>query len=299
MRKIFILFIAVFSITSCTNPVYETEELRVLQQIQEYTYGFEDVEFLLPEFSSDLNYELKEWHIHIEGIGYSSEFYTTSGCVHLSVVKNEPLCVVATPIFFDKSDSNKTGRIFYKPAGSIYPYESYSVNNLTFQQLKWECGFTADLMKSLFMENAGNNEITISQFISTFNWQKLQCEIDKKIEESKLTFFNNSENPIFYNPWLLDKEYLLKNISDSSFSSTYLNLKSVLSVDSNILNIGEELIESSFVPENNIIKEFQKIIVKKKVDSYFAMADDKEIKVNAVSQKNVSHEYVSMPIYEK
>jgi hypothetical protein len=284
---------------SCNNLVYETNELCCLQEITRYRCGFEEVIFLLPEFSTNLDYEFIKWNIHIEGIGYSSDFDYENNCFSLSVVKNEPLCVVAVPIFYEKSDINKKEHIFYKAAGAIYPYKSYSAGNSVFVEVEWESGFVADLMKSLYMENKDKNIITTSEFISSFNWKKLQIEIENKIDESIENLSSNVRSEKFYNPWLLDKEYLLKNISDGSFSVSYITLKNVVAVNIDDLKIINSNVESSFIPENEIINKFRKIVVKKKESCYFIAEDCVQLELNAITEKNVSHGYVSLPIYEK
>ena len=199
--------------------------------------------------------------------------------VSFKVQKNRPAALLIYP---------QTGTQFFKPAGTIYPYS---------KDLTWSGGYAVQLYKRILTSarQSGQTPQFIMDYISSFNWEKLLQTLEEKEAES----FNPEEETCFYNPWLLDSQELLDGIAYRNFSATKLKLSDTIKIPLDFE------VFSSYVPENAFIKEasLQKnqpcVSVKTKEPALFLL--DPGVKygllISASSAKNISLEFISLPIY--
>ncbi len=239
--------------------------------------------------------------------------------INLEVAKNKPLSITATPITLNKNNQPVE---FFKCAGAIYP-QNFEVlknkgkfwqGNKGNVQMTWENGFSAQLMQTLYDSAAQSSydEQIIQDFIAGFNWKKLQQYIQGQIdsfEENMQAEMNIQTNentqatslPMFYNPWLLDMQTVLEKIAMQGFTATALNLKSSfqISLKDKLHRDNSELIAvmSSFVPENQIIQKYGTISLAKDKASLFSLDNLYGVIFTGTSAKNVSIEYVFLPIF--
>lgn len=244
---------------------------------------------------------------------------TTPFSINLEVAKNKPLSITATPITLNKNNQPVE---FFKCAGAIYP-QNYEVvknkgkfwqGNKGNVQMSWENGFSAQLMQTLYDSAAqiSYDEQMIQDFIAGFNWKKMQQYIQAQIdsfEENMQTEMNMQTNantqatslPLFYNPWLLDMQAVLEKIAMQGFTATALNLKNSfqISLEDKIYCESSESIAvmSSFVPENQIIQKYGTISLAKDKTSLFSLDNLYGVIFTGTSTKNVSIEYVFLPIF--
>lgn len=244
---------------------------------------------------------------------------TTPFSISLEVAKNKPLSITATPITLNKNNQPVE---FFKCAGAIYP-QNYEVvknkgkfwqGNKGNVQMSWENGFSAQLMQTLYDSAAQSSyyEQMIQDFIAGFNWKKMQQYIQGQIdsfEENMQAEMNIQTNantqatslPLFYNPWLLDMQTVLEKIAMQGFTATALNLKNSfqISLKDKLYRENSESIAviSSFVPENQIIQKYGTISLAKDKASLFSLDNLYGAIFTGTSAKNVSIEYVFLPIF--
>ena len=272
----------------------------------------------------------KKMEVFVDGLGSSEsntvglnentcDISTTPFSISLKVAKNKPLSITATPITLNKNNQPVE---FFKCAGAIYP-QNYEVvknkgkfwqGNKGNVQMSWENGFSAQLMQTLYDSAAQSSydEQMIQDFIAGFNWKKLQQYIQAQIdsfEENMQAEMNIQTNantqatslPLFYNPWLLDMQTVLEKIAMQGFTATALNLKNSfqISLKDKIDCERSELIAvmSSFVPENQIIQKYGTISLAKDKASLFSLDNLYGAIFTGTSAKNVSIEYVFLPIF--
>lgn len=153
---------------------------------------------------------------------------------------------------------------FFKSAGTIYPYS---------KSISWSGGYAASLYK------------TAGQAADNFNWEKLMQTLEEKALDQEA----------FYNPWLLDTQEILEGIAYHNFTATKLkqNQTFCLELDFEVL--------SSYVPENDFMRTSEKpyVTVKKDILQLFALPQSSAycLLISASSAKNISLEFISMPIY--
>ena len=227
--------------------------------------------------------QLSRWLICIKGGEEEQSFYTTSQSLTLSVKKNRPFCLLAQPLTL-LSDGRECD--FFKPAGFLYPFMHNQEKKDN--QITWEAGFLAEIMKSLFCEGLANSlsPTDIEYIISSFNWKKAQDLVCKKIGES---------DKYFYNPWLLSKAQILEGISALSFKSTLLNASGCTGLETSRLPSGIFL--SSFIPENQFISQKNQFTVVKNTPVLIADGQKYGIFITYKSSKNISLEFIYLPIY--
>ena len=240
--------------------------------------------------------------------------------ISLEVAKNKPLSITATPITLNKNNQPVE---FFKCAGAIYP-QNYEVvknkgkfwqGNKGNVQVTWENGFSAQIMQTLYdsATQSGYDEQMIQDFIAHFNWKKLQQYIQTQIDSFKENMqaeMNTQTNadtqatslPLFYNPWLLDMQTVLEKIAMRDFTATALNFKNTFQI-----SLEEKLyrenssnsvsVMSSFVPENLFIQKYGTISLAKDKASLFSLDNLYGAIFTGTSAKNVSIEYVFLPIF--
>ena len=232
-----------------------------------FTPPDQKVDFELPDWPEYLP-ELKGWKIQVY-YGAATDIFTVAELVEASpneksislfLNKNRPCSIIAKPI---------TQTNFFKSAGTIYPYS---------KSISWSGGYAASLYN------------TASQAKASFNWEKLLQTLEEKAldEES------------FYNPWLLDSQQILEGIAYGNFTATKLKVSQTF-----CLELDFELF-SSYVPENVFMRTSERpyVTVKKNQPEIFALGQSSEstsfeyaLLISASSEKNISLEFISMPIY--
>lgn len=305
--KLILKFMAVFLLTlmftsllSCTNG------MDIISKNEEITV-------LLPVFPDSPGYpQLSRWLIHIEAKEISESFFISES-FQLSLLKNEPVSITATAITYTGDNQDET--VFFKPAGAVYPYE-WNEDEI---QLTWEGGFAASLMESIF-KSCRENHISSSHmndFISSFNWEKLQTAVINNINKSIESFLTDDETvqAKFYNPWQIDRQKLLENLTNKIFSADYLKTKNVYSVNLSLFGFSSEIsVISSFIPENEILLNYDAVSLQKNVAENFLISErhgvsaenaggstntntDYILRVTCASAKKVSLEVVNLPIF--
>lgn len=256
----------------------------------------EELEFTLPalelyhfDSTQEENLEISKWKVEIYSKGVSNEFLWDSETIKIQAEKNKPLCVVATPIL--KNGENDF--TFFMPAGTIYPYTE---NSLT-----WEKGFSATVMKLLWNSKKETylSDDYLYDFISRFNWKKFQDTIDEKINSSILKIQNQEESAsnVFYNPWQIDLQELLDELSFAEFKTSLLNPKSVYNIELPKNLKSAKSIYSSYVPENYFIEK-SKFVTVQKNELNTLLIDNNHLGILSFdSIKNVSVTRVSLPIF--
>lgn len=235
----------------------------------------EEFTIALPQWPQ--NYPaLSRWRIEIISAEKQERFYTTASSISVCTKKNRPFCITAQPLTL-MEDGNECA--YFKPAGYLYSTAETS--------LSWEAGFLAFIMKKLFFLgiDEGLSSVDIEYLISTFNWNKAQETIEKKL---------NTDSTLYYNPWLLSETKLLEGISAKSFKATLLNNSACAALPASEL---PENFLSTFIPENFTLKQKNQFTVSK--NSPIIIGDGKQYGyfVTYKSAKNISLEPVFLPIY--
>lgn len=266
MIKSFLIKISLFTLLSCQNqiPFQNTE----------------NTDFVLPEISENLlkntDIEFLEWKIEIISAEKIYEFRINKNCKKFSVEleKNIPTAILCTPLFvFDKNSESNEKKEFFNSAGTIYPYS----NNL-----KWNQGFSGKIFKNLIIRSKSkNSESSVKSFLLYFNWQKFMNVIEEK---SKI------EN---YNPFFCDSEKIVTSIMNKKFSSIYLNMKEVKTVDKSEICIDSKedvKIFSKYIPEIDFnfgkTNENQKFCVKNNQISTFLAQNNSNSLFYIIYQQN-------------
>lgn len=281
MRKITFILILSFLFFSCT--FFEEKQ--------------EEITFYLPDFPSILNefsdLEFAFWQIQYQNS--EGKFYekTYDNKIIIKTNKNEPLSVLAFPIIILP---DKTFSQFFKPCGTIYPYDYDDFS----QTLTWENGFCANLINMLFDSSAESNLSTsqINDFLKTFNWKKMMQSISKTTSQNYEEILSSSSNK-FYNPWQIDISKLLENLSTKKFTASLLKTTSLYSFSKEDFNFSEnDIILSSYVPENIILKEKTIFTLKKDFPSLFLFNNFYGTLITASSSKKISVQWTYMPTIE-
>ena len=176
---------------------------------------------------------------------------------------------------------------FFKPAGAIYPYDyDYQSKKMT---LYWEGGYSAALINQLFEQRklSDLSPQEINEFIKSFNWKKLNSLLCKKSQEA------------FYNPWHINTENLLTNLSQNNFSQSLAAPVYVYPVKTADLSLSKSSsFYSSYVPENQLIKEEETFYIKKDLPQLF-LYQNLGAYISFKSAKNISLEWIYMPIFKE
>ena len=236
----------------------------------------EIVDFELPEWPEYLP-ELKGWKIQvfysealrqaqgpqgsqISGVAEALEAPPDKKIISFHLQKNRPCSIIARPI---------TQNNFFKSAGTIYPYS---------KSISWSGGYTASLYK------------TAGQAAANFNWEKLMQTLEEKALDEEA----------FYNPWLLETQEILEGIAYHNFTATKLKQSQTFCLELDFP------VFSSYVPENVFMHTAERsyVTVKKDVPEVFALCQcsgtgdlEYALLISASSAKNISLEFISMPIY--
>lgn len=290
MKRIYFVIIIIlvcFLLSSCDSYLFRGSTV----------FGSEElfVSFVLPAWPpsdsgllSVVYPELSHWIVEVHTPSFTGKYDCEPGDnLDFLITRDEPLAITATPVCFD---NRKNKVAFFKCAGAVYPFTKDSMD-LTGEQselsvvLSWENGFTAFLMQSIFRngKKLSYNSGELRDYILRFNWNKLINYIEEK----------QSDEENFYNPWLLDIAEVLGGIAYSSFKASFLNQKGVFKLDCGENN----LILSSYVPENKNIQKKCRILLKKSDVNVFSDYNFNGIIIKGDSVQKVSIEYISLPLY--
>lgn len=236
--------------------------------------------------------DLSRWLIEIVSTDLCESFYMENNVdnqLKITVQKNTPVAISARPITLNSSGEEIS---FFKPAGAIYPYDDCI--------LTWNGGFPVYIFQTLYKSRreTGVSAEHMEEFINQFNWKKFEKTLAQK-ENSAVNMFEQAEpKAVFYNPWQLDVYMLLDNLSFGSFKANLLNTKNVVSLPQKDLQLSAcDLIFSSYIPENNVLWKYGEISLKKNVLSLLNVNGEFGAIIKYSSPKNISLEYVFMPIY--
>lgn len=272
MRKTYILiayfFILGIFVCGCRQNFYSKNQI--------ITVNLPEGDSSVPEFS--------RWHIQIISQNIETDFFTSEISFEFEAEINQPLSIIAQPLF-KISETQESD--FFKPAGAIYPY--FCNNGIL--QLTWESGFSATLLRKLFLsgKETGVTKEHLNDFLTRFNWKKFQSAISDNI---------NSSSSNFYNPWFLDQERILSNLCMGIFQLSYLNLSYVYEFPVEKTGIPENIsFYSSFIPENDYISKNRIITLKKNEPILFYFSENLGANLTCTSSKKVSLEVVYMPIF--
>jgi len=267
------LFLTVF-LTACTfSPAITDSELITVEFPQWPPY-------------EDLSYpELSRWKVSVCQANYNYSFYTRDNQTALFIKKNRPLSLLVQPVTLM---TDKKENIFFKPAGFLYPCdeEAYSA--------EWEKGFLADIMAKFFKDcqESCTAPSEAQYLVERFNWKKAQQVIEDKT--------NNSSSSLFYNPWLINYNALLQNLSVSQFKQSLLNQTGTVALPlyliQNKYNNPDIHPLSSYIPENTCLSEKNQFSIKKNSPELFLIDKDHAIYSIYKSEKNISLELVYLPI---
>ena len=250
---------------------------------------YEQVDFIFPAWPEALP-PLLFWEVELyapqDGIRFNSKYTADSKGFSYRVKKNCPLYVKAVPVT-QPASAQESPLYFFKAAGTVYPWQYPG-------SLSWCGGYAASLMQTLInaAEASGYRGEYVGNYIASFNWARLITTLEQKQQEGL-------EEGVFYNPWLLDSQEVLEGIAYESFTATKLRNSGVFSVTLDFP------VYSSYVPENEFSNPLQstqqtRISIKKNVLALFALrqtAQDFGILIYGSSEKNMSLEFISMPIY--
>ena len=246
--------------------------------------------------------QLSRWLIQIQSGEILETFFTTEGQFCISVPKNQPLSITATPLTKIKSDDGNLETCFFYPAGAIYPYDFE--NKTQKIELTWQKGCTASLMQNILqgLESEISGE-KINDFLKSFNWKKLQETLSQKIESNLENLNSDAGNTKFYNPWQIDFQNLLENLCNGKFSSSYLEAKNVisLSIDSEFFkNAGLSecaKLWSPYIPENFVMRKFNQISVQKNITKILNYENSYAVQITISQSKKMSVALTYMPIF--
>ncbi len=226
--------------------------------------------------------QLTRWHITIANAREEKSFYTSENTVLIHTKKNRPFCLLAQPLtlLFDNKEC-----AYFQPAGYLYPAE----NMLTSASCaSWEQGFIAHIMKTVFSEGRAESlsPVEAEYLVSIFNWKKAQQSIEKKLSQ---------DDKFFYNPWLIPQRPLLEGITTQSFKTSLLNTTGSVSLETSNLPAISYL--STFIPENQFLAARNQITVIKNVPLLLGDGKKSGIFITYKSTKNISLEFIYLPIY--
>lgn len=314
MNKCFYYLIsvaAIFLFLSCQNNSAEldksnelAEEIVIYATNKQESSSTETFRIELPDWPPEDNFNefypsLKKWIITIRTQNFSYKFSTSKNHFFLKVAKNITTSICAYPITNLK---NSKPCAYFFPAGGIYPYFWEHSENSQFGNLKlsWESGFASEIIQNLYNSNVetGVTEKHINDFMQSFNWKKFQETINKRISSGIDTFENPQITSKFYNPWQIERQSLLENLSCAAFNTNLLNTKNILQVETKVLKLPENTqILCPFVPENQILAKYNSISFVKNQQSILLCDNEYGALISCSSAKKVLHQIIYMPIF--
>lgn len=266
MKKLFLFWFAL-CVFSCEN--------------MNLSFSMKKLRVVLPEFCSYFDErcpDLDGWRIVVCSEYGKDDFFISEDFFYVDGNKNITGSVLAYPVCKD-SCGNRV--LFFEPAGAVF-LNADSNGNL---DLKWSEGFVAYVMQCLFESEmkTGEKLSVVSEGIGEFNWAKFDNQIKERVLEC--------ENGIFYNPWKVDLECLLKAVAARSFRVNLLYLNNMID-----FSIPDDMeIWSSYVPENRNIKKKSKILIKQSEVNLISDYNLTAIIIVGKSAEKLSIKRCSMP----
>lgn len=218
---LFLISTTVFLLVSCNNIA----ENRIFS-----LFSTENILINLPEYPTDNYPTLSGWLIKTrlnEEVQYQ-RLNPNSKKASVKLQKNKASPILVWPIICTPSKMEEV--IFFLPAGCIYPYS---------KEAKWNAGFSAHIFDTLLEKNTDSST---EDFLSRFNWNKLQTNIEEKEKKAQA----KSED---FNPWHLNQENILKTISSGKFSVHQIKEKDKSFVQISLEN-KDVNIYSNYIPVN-------------------------------------------------
>ena len=264
----------------------------------------EKADFYLPQWPPESNSAdegisypgLYGWQLSIRSFERSEDFFIAADKkkITVEVRRNEALCLCASPVTL-LSDGSKCQ--FFKMAGGLYPFfaEGDGCDGNLKVSLSWEGGFTSCIMKRIVDSAAENNlsKESLKSFLKEFNWKKMN---------EKILSNSSASSEKFYNPWHIEQQLLLENLSQGLFDSDYLNTKYIFSLSEEPVESAGQTVDfnddflSSYIPQNQAIKETGLIVLKKNTRESFLVSNLYSLDLTASSAKKVSASLTYMPI---
>lgn len=282
MNKIYFYLIGLcfFIFPCCSSPLTINPEEEFFISLPQWP----------PEDSQKSDYpELSRWKIIITSTEETKCFFTTDSSFSFTFQKNLPYAIIFQPITL--LENGKETEYFY-PAGIIYPYSQTNSKTIN---ASWEEGFLAYTIYRIISsrKETGVSQKHLENFLKEFNWKKVQENINSKIENSS----TEEKSPCF-NPWLIDSEKLLDNLCYGNFKASFLNPTGIFIFNLETLFSEDDFFPlSSFIPENKVIVEKNKIALRKNYINFLSDGKKSGVVLQCKSAKNVSKEYIQMPIY--
>ena len=284
--KIMILLALSFLLFACEHSELFCEE--------------DDVRFILPKWPPEygdqsLYPELTGWLITTKELGNQLVNPDVQE-IEFSVRKNSPFYLMAQTV----TQSSQGESTFFHCAGGLYPYcyekDGKSVAKQEgFVNVTWEQGFCAYIMDSMFLSansfyGSGEYEKSAYEnYLASFNWKKLVTTI-----QSKTSIATEEAPEVFYNPWHTDLSAIKQGIAYKNFSANLLNQKNCFS-----LVLENNKVLSSYIPENEIIHNSLQVSFKKDEENYFSVNNQYQMIIRGSSAKNLSTDYIFLPIIKK
>ena len=291
----------------------------------------DDVRFSLPEWppeygDKDLYPELLAWQI-TTNVVRNQLVNPDVQEIKVSIPKNKPFYLMAQPVTRVAQPVTKVAQsqvqtqsqpqsqtqsqsqcTFFHCAGGIYPYCYERSGKNGDVKVSWEQGFSAYLMDSMFLSansfygSSDSESVNVSEkseyenYLASFNWKKFSETI-----QAKTTIDPSAEaQKVFYNPWHTDLSSIKQGIAYKNFSATLLNQKNCFSVVLEVEDYGANKgALSPYIPENEIIHNFSQFSLKKDEANYFSVNNQYQMIIRGSSAKNLSIEYIFLPIIKK
>lgn len=278
-RKLFHFLFSFFISLSITSTIYFST-LTIVSCSQNYFSNNILITIYLPKWDNSLP-ELDSWVLELTSQDFHKKVIleSTVNNYSLEINKDSYLSVLAYPI--TKDYSNNYVQFFY-PAGAIYPH-----TDLESIKLEWQTGFCSTLLKTLYLGKSDiySNEQTLN-FIKTFNWQRLMNKIN--------TYCNEENNQQLYNPWILNRSEITKNIANKSFSEKLLKPKDFIQIET-------KQFKNHFFPyvPCNLIQDKDFITFNNLEVIFIEDLDYNFYKMSINSQNNILLEKTFLPIFNK
>ena len=186
----------------------------------------------MPEYPADTHPELAGWLVktRLNGKTEYLQIEPNEKVIEVNLQKNKASPVLVWPVISEEKTDSRI--IFFHPAGCIYPYDTKAT---------WSAGFSSHILDTLTDQTSEINISDKIDFLSRFNWKKLQASIEEK--EKKVLSKNG-----FFNPWHLNKEIILNAISSGNFSAHQIKEKDKTSIQITLENKSDN-IYSKYIPQ--------------------------------------------------
>lgn len=238
---------------------------------------------------------LSRWKIIVSTVQDSQTFYTTDSYLEWTFQKNQPASVTIQPITLLEDGSESE---YFYPAGFVYPSDTPTAIEIENGQVQatWDQGFLSEILRRAISSKneTGVSDSRLADFLSSFNWQKAKKTINEKIEKSL-----ENETEACFNPWQIDSSRLLDNLCYGNFKISYLNVTDCQTYLLSELFDDDFLPLSPFIPENQLLYEKGKIKIKKNTAVLIGDGHKNAFIFYCKSAKNISRDFIYMPIYRE